>query len=128
MTKLFCEQYFGFLDQNEMSQLPMGFNLEEFKTILREEIESNGGLILNYEMSALGQIPGRGHFGLAVALATANINDRKQTFLLLLDPWPETPIAWVPTDLMFNAINTTDKATGKHRGFLIRTGHLRDNN
>ena len=97
----------------------------EFEVILRSEIVKHGGIILNYHMSTLGQIPGYGHFALAVALAQSITEGC--SYLLLLDTWPETPIAWVPTDLMFNAINTTDKATGKHRGFLIRTGHLRDN-
>ena len=80
----------------------------------------NGGLILNYDMSTLGQIPGYGHFGLAVALGRSVINEQGILYLLLLDPWPETPIAWVPVDLMFNAINTIDKATGKNRGILVR--------
>ena len=85
-----------------------------------EEIEKYGGIILNYDMSTLGQVPGRGHFSLAVAIAKPIICDKKQDFLLLLDPWPETPIAWVPIETMFLAMNTIDKESGEKRGCLIR--------
>ena len=69
-------------------------------------------------MSTLGQIPGYGHFALAVALAKSITEEC--TYLLLLDPWPETPIAWVPVNAMFKAMNTIDKGTGKNRGCLRR--------
>ena len=88
--------------------------------ILTHEIEEYGGIILNYDMSTLGQVPGRGHFSLAVAIAkSVNDNDRKD-YLLLLDPWPETPIAWVPVESMFKAMKTVDNASGQNRGCLIR--------
>ena len=92
----------------------------DFETILSHEIERYGGIILNYDMSTLGQVPGRGHFSLAVAIATPIIGDRKQKFLLLLDPWPETPIAWVPVESMYVAMQTIDAASGENRGCLIR--------
>jgi len=92
----------------------------EFENILIHEIKEYGGMILNYDMSTLGQVPGRGHFSLAVALAKPISGDEKQDYLLLLDPWPETPIAWVPVEAMFKAMQTIDVATGKYRGCLIR--------
>ena len=95
-------------------------SVDEFKDILSEEIQKYGGIILNYYMSTLGQVPGRGHFSLAVAIAQSNICDKKKDFLLLLDPWPETPIAWVPIETMFLAMNTIDNGTGENRGCLIR--------
>lgn len=91
---------------------------DEFENILKHEIEDHGGAILNYHMSTLGQVPGYGHFGLAVALA--RLSNKQSAYLLLLDPWPETPVAWVPVDAMFKAMNTIDKETGKNRGCLIR--------
>ena len=94
--------------------------VNEFRNILIHEIKEYGGMILNYDMSTLGQVPGRGHFSLAVAIATPIIGDRKQKYLLLLDPWPETPIAWVPVEVMFKAMQTVDVATGKYRGCLLR--------
>ena len=75
---------------------------------------------MNYDMSTLGQIPGRGHFGIAVALAKRIVDKEETSFLLLLDPWPETPIAWVPVDLMFKATNTIDNTTARNRGCLVR--------
>ena len=87
---------------------------------LTREIEEYGGIILNYNMSTLGQEPGRGHFSLAVALAKSVNEADRIDYLLLLDPWPETPIAWVPVESMFEAMNTIDNATGQKRGCLIR--------
>lgn len=95
-------------------------SVNEFKNILIHEIKEYGGIILNYDMSTLGQVPGRGHFSLAVAIAKPISGDGKQDYLLLLDPWPETPIAWVPVEAMFKAMQTIDVATGKYRGCLIR--------
>ena len=92
----------------------------EFENIVIHEIKEYGGMILNYDMSTLGQVPGRGHFSLAVALAKPISVDEKQDYLLLLDPWPETPIAWVPVEAMFKAMQTIDAATGKYRGCLLR--------
>ena len=92
----------------------------EFKNILIHEIKEYGGIILNYDMSTLGQVPGRGHFSLAVAIAKPINSVEKQDYLLLLDPWPETPIAWVPVEAMFKAMQTVDVASGKYRGCLIR--------
>ena len=91
---------------------------DEFENILKHEIEEHGGAILNYHMSTLGQVPGYGHFGLAVALARSS--KKKSAYLLLLDPWPETPVSWVPVEAMFKAMSTIDKETGKNRGCLIR--------
>jgi len=94
--------------------------VNEFKNILIHEIKEYGGMILNYDMSTLGQVPGRGHFSLAVAIAKPTNSVEKQDYLLLLDPWPETPIAWVPVEAMFKAMQTIDAATGKYRGCLLR--------
>ena len=113
-----------FLEIRKESDTSTVDNPHEFELILTREIEKHGGAILNYHMSKLGQIPGYGHFALAVALAKS-ITDQC-TYLLLLDPWPETPIAWVPIDAMFKAMNTTDKGTGKNRGFLRRKRDCRD--
>ena len=88
--------------------------------ILTREIEEYGGIILNYNMSTLGQVPGRGHFSLAVAIAKSVDDNDSKDYLLLLDPWPETPIAWVPVESMFEAMKTIDNATGQERGCLIR--------
>ena len=88
--------------------------------ILTHEIEEYGGIMLNYNMSTLGQVPGRGHFSLAVAIAKSVDDNDSKDYLLLLDPWPETPIAWVPVESMFEAMKTIDNATGQNRGCLIR--------
>ena len=111
------------LDEGNKS-IPQSFDVNQLKNILKEEIGSHGGVIVNYDMTTLGQVPGYGHFGLAVALAKSCINNKEVYFILLLDPWPETPIAWVPLDLMFKAMNTVDNASGKHRGFLLRKVNL----
>ena len=58
----------------------------EFEVILRSEIVKHGGVILNYHMSSLGQLPGRGHFALAVALAQSITEG--SSYLLLLDYGP----------------------------------------
>ena len=129
MRIFLCSTERGNNDQNIFLEvgteaIPPSFDVNQLKGILREEIGTHGGVIVNYDMTTLGQVPGYGHFGLAVALAKSFINNKEGYFLLLLDPWPETPIAWVPLDLMFKAMNTVDKASGKNRGFLMRKVHL----
>ena len=54
-------------------------------------------------------------------LPTQGSSNPKETFVLLLDCWPETPVAWVPTRVLYRAMNTPDRGNqGKFRGFLKR--------
>jgi len=40
-------------------------------------------------------------------------------YVLLLDPWPETPVCWVPWRLLVDATDTLDEQADEKRGFLM---------
>ena len=102
------------------------FSLANFETILLEQITLFGSVIVNYDMTALGQSPAGGHLSLVAGLAELQNSDRnKEMVALLLDCWPETPLAWIPTRALYHAINTADRGNdGKYRGFLKRKQRL----
>ena len=96
------------------------FSVDEFVKIVDDQVRRFGSLIVNYHMSTLGQTPAGGHFSLVAGLArTLSIGD--EWFVLLLDCWPETPVAWVPIAVLYRAMNTSDPdAGGEYRGLLKR--------
>lgn len=115
------------------------FRREDFEAAIIEQINEFGSVFVNYVMTTLGQRPCGGHVSLIVALASgydapcnaeqreidgspdAKSFNRDETYVLLLDCWPETPVAWVPIHNMFDAMNTPDfNNRGKYRGFLRR--------
>lgn len=103
------------------------FTVTDFRDIVEDQITKYGSLIVNYDMSTLGQIPAGGHFSLVAGLVRRKgiskdgILVPDDYFVLLLDCWPETPVAWVPIETLFRAMNTPDHGNGeKFRGFLRR--------
>jgi len=100
-----------------------GFTVTDFRDVVEDQVTKYGSLIVNYDMSTLGQIPAGGHFSLVAGLirrqGISSVPD--DYFVLLLDCWPETPVAWVPIEALFRAMNTPDRGNGgKFRGFLRR--------
>ncbi len=85
---------------------------EMAKNVLLQK-NSKQGIIVNYHMSVLGQVPFGGHHS-----PLAGYHEQEDR-LLLMDVWPDTPISWVrPADL-FKAMNTTDSSSNKLRGFCV---------
>jgi len=104
-----------------------GFTATDFRDVVEDQIAKYGSVIVNYDMSTLGQIPAGGHFSLVAGLIRRQGISEDDTsvpddyFVLLLDCWPETPVAWVPIEALFQAMNTPDRGNGgKFRGFLRR--------
>ena len=73
-------------------------------------------------MSTFGLTPAGGHFSLVAGLAKKEDEEKEgvagiEWFVLLLDCWPETPVAWVPVE----NLNTPGRGNGDlFRGFLKR--------
>ena len=91
-------------------------SIDEFRDKARlamQKQDSSQAVIVNYFMSALGQEPFGGHHSPIAAY------DKNTDCFLILDTWPDTPVAWVPTKYLFAAMNTVDKSSNKHRGFCI---------
>ena len=109
--------------RNEVDQTPPRFTALDFRQIVSQQVAQYGSLIVNYHMSTLGQIPAGGHFSLVAGLARKEGEETgsEEWFVLLLDCWPETPVAWVPVENLVQAMNTPDRGNGdKFRGFLKR--------
>lgn len=86
---------------------------DEFKRVAVDFIKRPvTGLIVNYSMSALGYETLCGHFS-----PLAAYHEPSDQFLVL-DPWPETPFAWVKADLLFQAMSTVDSDSAMPRGLL----------
>ena len=86
---------------------------DEFKRIAVNLIQRPvSGLIVNYSMSQLGYDFLCGHFS-----PLAAYHETSDQFLVL-DVWPDTPPAWVKSDLLFKAMSTVDNESGMPRGLL----------
>jgi len=90
--------------------------LDRFRADLVKAFSSSWKVIVNYDMLELGQLEGlSGHLSPLAAFCQAT--DRA----LLLDVWWETRPCWVPLVDLWAAMDTTDPASGKKRGFVLVT-------
>jgi len=88
-------------------------NVEEFKNFASDYIKRPvTGVIVNYNMQALGYEGLRGHFSPLAAY------DQDSDSFLLMDVWPDTPPAWVKSESLFNAMSTIDNDSNLPRGLL----------
>ncbi|MEM8610283.1 MAG: phytochelatin synthase family protein [Myxococcota bacterium] len=87
--------------------------VEEFRAALEENLSRpDVFMLVNYKRAALGQ-GGGGHISPLAAY------DQDTDRVLILDTaGHKYPPTWVPVDLLFSAMATTDAASGKTRGFL----------
>eukprot|EP00928_Gymnodinium_smaydae_P079700 TRINITY_DN63557_c0_g1_i2.p1 TRINITY_DN63557_c0_g1~~TRINITY_DN63557_c0_g1_i2.p1 ORF type:complete len:201 (+),score=14.28 TRINITY_DN63557_c0_g1_i2:92-694(+) len=102
--------------------------------LLTSQILLFGGCLVNYHMTTIGQTGGCGHFSLAVGISYVCINgcngdaavnsSSSEPYVLLLDPWPETPVCWVPWALLKSAMDTVDGGSGEKRGMVIVAEHV----
>jgi hypothetical protein len=89
-------------------------DVEELRQKVKNILRSNDTVCLgNYYMSAIGQIPFKGHFSPLVAYEATS--DR----ILILDTWPETESTWVTCEELLNATKGVDSDSGKSRGLAI---------
>lgn len=97
---------------------------------LSAQIARFDGCLVNYEMAVLGQTGGCGHFSLAVGIGYIALRKGVDVgeevsapdagpYILLMDPWPETPVCWVPWRLLLRAMDTVDGDSGEKRGMLV---------
>ena len=87
--------------------------VDAFRTSIDTNLDREGDFILvNYQREALGQ-PTVGHISPLAAY------DRDTDKVLILDTaGHKYPPTWVPVELLFDATDTIDAATGKTRGFV----------
>ncbi|KAK2152217.1 hypothetical protein LSH36_337g05008 [Paralvinella palmiformis] len=81
------------------------------KHILKQS-NSSAGIIVNYYMATLGQSFTYGHHS-----PLAGYHEKTDRFLLM-DVWKENEECWAKTSDLYKAMNTTDDASGKTRGFV----------
>jgi hypothetical protein len=88
--------------------------IEQFRAVARQNLAMPGDyLLVNYQRAALGQ-ERIGHISPVAAYNAAA--DR----LLILDVASyRYPPFWVPTEALWQAMNTIDDASGRTRGFVI---------
>jgi hypothetical protein len=89
-------------------------NVDTFRSIVRENLQTPGDfVVVNYERALLGQ----GETGHISPLAAYNAQADR---LLVLDVAAyKYPPAWVPTQTLWNAMNTVDSDSGRSRGFVV---------
>ena len=87
--------------------------LDEFRRVLESNLSREGDFVLvNYQREALGQ--GRvGHISPIAAYDSAT-----ERVLILDTASYKYPYTWVPLDLIFAAMQESDTATGRARGYL----------
>src|SRR5205814_968114 len=92
---------------------------EKSEQVFREDakkvLSSGGGLIVNYHRKDVGQ-PGGGHFS-----PLAAYHEKSDSFLVYDVTRYKYPPSWVNTKELWNAMHTTDKTSGKTRGYLVVT-------
>jgi hypothetical protein len=89
------------------------FTLDEFRDVAKSNLSTTGDyLLVNYQREELGQ--GRvGHISPVAAY------DRASDSVLVMDTAAHKyPPTWVPVDLLYAAMRTTDPSSGKMRGFV----------
>jgi hypothetical protein len=77
---------------------------------------TNQYLVVNFLRKALGQVGKTGHFS-----PVAAYNEKENKFLVLDVAQFKYPAFWVDAKLLWDAMNTGDSVSGKHRGFVIIT-------
>jgi len=88
-------------------------DVNEFRKYGKEHINKNlSGLIVNFDMHEVGYKGFPGHFS---PLAAYN-ND--EDMFLVMDTWPDTPSAWIKTDILYKAMCSVDIDSNAPRGLL----------
>jgi len=91
------------------------FNIEQFRLRLRLEANlatKNDYIMVNYQRQVLGQ-------GKVGHISPLSAFDRDTDSVLIMDTAAHKyPLTWVPVELLFNAMQTIDKASGLMRGFV----------
>ena len=90
-----------------------GVSLAEFRATLKKNLSHAGDyLIVNYQREVLGQ--GRvGH------ISPASAYDKDSDSVLIMDTASHKyPPTWVPLELLYAAMKTSDSASGTMRGFI----------
>lgn len=93
------------------------FNVEEFREVVASNLTQSGDyLIVNYQREVLGQNR-VGHISPLAAY------DRESDLVLVMDTASHYyPYSWVPLEMLYDAMATTDSSSGKMRGYLEVTG------
>ncbi len=94
-------------------------DVDEFRKVAMETLKESGhglGVMVNYDMSRLGQVPLGGHHSPLGAYHV--LSDR----FLIFDTWPDTEVSWAEARDLFSAMTETDGASGRSRGFLVVRG------
>jgi hypothetical protein len=88
-------------------------SVEQFRSVIEKNLaNADDYLIVNYQRKLLGENP-MGHIS---PLAAYN---RKSDEVLIMDTTSNKyPPTWVPVDMLFDAMMTTDPASGKMRGYI----------
>jgi hypothetical protein len=89
------------------------FSVAEFRASVEKNLATdNDYLLVNYQREALGQAR-VGHISPLAAY------DRETDSVLIMDTAAHKyPPTWVPIELLYAGMNTTDPASGKRRGYL----------
>jgi len=88
-------------------------SVEAFRDACCASLRRGVPVIVNYDMTCLGQEGVGGHFSVVGAYAPSC--DR----FLLLDVWPETPLVWATASQLYAAMDTIDGDSARSRGFII---------
>lgn len=108
--------YYAFHSQDATKKTYPGISsVDEFRSIILENVEKPGThVVVNYLISVL--YPGGVFMGHFSPLGGYHFGEDK---FLLLDVWPNNPIGWVKTEILFNAMVPEDSSSHLPRGFCI---------
>lgn len=88
-------------------------DIDEFRSVIdRNLANAEDYLLVNYQRETLGQ-------GQVGHISPVAAYDRDSDSVLIMDTAAHKyPHTWVPVDMLFAAMNETDPATGKSRGYV----------
>jgi len=88
--------------------------VDQFRTLAVKNLaQHNNFIVVNYLRKAIGQESG-GHIS-----PLAAYHKQSDSFLILVVSRYKYPPVWVSAELLWQAMNTIDKASGKTRGFVL---------
>ena len=88
-------------------------NVMEFREYGKDQIgKTLAGLIVNFDMHVVGYEGFPGHFS---PLAAYNSDE---DMFLVMDTWPDTPSAWIKTEILYKSMCSIDKDADAPRGLL----------
>ena len=89
-------------------------SVNDFRSILLDVMKKPlNHVVVNYSMADLGLPVEIGHFS-----PVGGYHAQEDRFLVL-DVWSSTPVTWVKTKDLFNAMTSVDSSSGKTRGFCV---------